>query len=325
MANFGIEGFPEHSARYARAEEFLDVVKALWNSWDDGALVLDKVSGVYIDENRTRAIDHVGDHFRVAGPGTQPRSPQAWPVLVQAGSSDDGLRFAARHAEVMFTAQPAFDPAKAFRDDVRERVNRVDRDPDLVKVLPGLVPILGATEEEAKQRAAELAPRDLDVAMRQVSLFFGPDVDLKRYALDEPLPDHLLQSTEAHQSRTKMLLERARRDKLTLRELVIRAAFGHGHQVLVGSYEQVADEMQRWFEGGAADGFNVQIPSLPHDLELFATKVVPILQERGLFRTEYTGTTLREHLGLPRPAQPSSRTRSSAAAETSSAVGADRG
>jgi N-acetyl-S-(2-succino)cysteine monooxygenase len=301
MANYGIEGMPEHAARYDRAEEFLQVVKALWDSWADDALVFDKESGVYVDQTRTRPINHVGEHFRVEGPGTQPRSPQGWPVLIQAGSSDDGLRFAARHAEVMFTAQPAFEPAKAFRDDVRERVGRAGRDPDLVKVLPGLVPVLGATEDEAKRRAADLSTRDLDQALEQVSRFFGPEVDLKAFPLDEPLPAQLLQTTEAHQSRTKILLDRARRENLTLRELVVRAAFGHGHLVVVGTYEQVADEMQRWFEGGAADGFNVQPPSLPGDLELFTKHVVPILQERGMFRTEYEGRTLRDHLGLPRP------------------------
>ena len=302
MANYGIEGLPEHARRYARAEEFVEVAKALWDSWDDDALVLDADAGMFIDEHRTRPIDHDGEHFRVAGPGTQPRSPQGWPVLVQAGSSDDGLRFAARHAEILFTAQPEFAAAKAFRGNARERVRQAGRDPDLVKVLPGLVPVLGATEEQAREREAALATKDFDVAVRQLSAFFGPDVDLARFPLDEPLPDAVLQSTEAHQSRTKLLVERARRERLTLRELVVRAAFGLGHHVLVGSPEQVADEMQRWFEGGAADGFNVQAPSLPHDLELFTTQVVPILQARGLFRTEYTATTLRGHLGLPRPA-----------------------
>lgn len=302
MENFGLEHLPAHADRYRRADEFVTVAKELWDSWDEDALVLDKVSGVFADVERTHAIDHVGDYFRVRGPGTQPRSVQGWPVLVQAGSSKDGVAFAARHADVVFTAQQTLEEAQAFRADLRQLAGQQGRDPDTIKVLPGLFPVMGKTAEHAEERLEELSSVvDLCVTMRTLEADFGPNVDLSKYALDERLPVEAFEQTEALQSRTKIFVDMVRRENLTFHELLMRASLAHGHHAVIGGYEQVADEMELWFTTGACDGFNVQPPSLPSDLHAFLENVVPLLQERGVFRTEYEGTTLRDRLGLRRP------------------------
>lgn len=301
MANFGLDGLASHSDRYKRAEEFVDVVTQLWDSWDDDALLANKASGVFIDEDRVHAINHAGEYYRVRGPGTQPRSPQGWPVLVQAGASEQGLAFASRHAEIVFTAQPSFETGKPFADDLRARVSEAGRDPQAVKILPGWFPVMGATRAEAIEYEAKLtATVEMEPAIKRLSQFFS-DIDLSGFPLDQPPPYELLSSTNAHESRTKIIIELAKRENLTFGELAKRWALGNGHHVCLGSYEEIADEMQEWFESGACDGFNLQFPLMPSDLNLFAKHVVPILQERGLFRTEYRETTLRDRFGLSRP------------------------
>ncbi|MBO0979621.1 LLM class flavin-dependent oxidoreductase [Microbacterium sp. SD291] len=301
--NFGLEDQPLHGARYARASEFLDVATKLWDSWEDDAIVADKASGVHAIAERVRAIGHRGEHFRVEGPLNSPRSPQGYPLLVQAGSSESGKDFAAQWAEAVFTAQPTIEEAQAFYADVKRRAIAVGRDPEHVKVLPGLVPVIADTEAEALALEAELdrliAP---EYARAQLAKTLG--LDPSSLPLDKPLPADLPgeDAIEGAKSRYTLIVELGRRENLTVRELIGRLGGGRGHRTFAGTPVQVADTIQTWFENGAADGFNIMPAVLPSGLEVFVERVLPILRERGLFRTEYEGETLREHYGLPRPA-----------------------
>jgi FMN-dependent oxidoreductase (nitrilotriacetate monooxygenase family) len=300
--NFGLDGRADHADRYRRATEFVGVVNKLWDSWEDGALVGDKESGLYADPERTHAIDHVGDFFRVAGPLSVPRSPQGRPVLIQAGTSNDGITLGARYAEAIFTTQRTIAEGKAFYDELKGRaVQRFGRDPDHIKILPGISPFLGSTEEEA--RGVEDALLDLiqtEFALRQLSTFL--DYEVTEDLLDQPLPPIPGEDDiEGHKSRSTLLVKLAREEDLTVRQLLGRIASGRGHRTFVGTPEQLADDLELWFRSGAADGFNFMPPSIPTQMEVFADHVIPILQRRGLFREEYEGTTLRENLGLPRP------------------------
>jgi FMN-dependent oxidoreductase (nitrilotriacetate monooxygenase family) len=292
-----------HAERYARAEEHVQVAKALWDSWDDGAIVADKAAGVFTDTDRVREIDHHGDWFGVRGPLNVSRSPQGWPLLVQAGTSEDGRSFAARHAEAVFSAHQTLAAAQDYYADLKARIAAEGRDPDGVKVLPGIVPIIGDTPEQALANRAELDGLiNTEYALKQLSTFL--EYDATGFALDEPLPDltdHLA-TIEGHQSRSHLIVELAAREQLTVRELLGKLGGGRGHFVLAGTPAQIADHIQTWFEQGAADGFNIMAPLLPYGLERFVDEVVPILQDRGLFRTAYDGTTLRDRYGLPRPA-----------------------
>jgi len=297
--NFNRAGRPDHELRYERATEFVEVVKRLWDSWDDDALVIDKESGIFADTDLIAPIDHVGQHFQVRGPLNTPRPVQGHPLLVQAGSSETGKEYAARYAEAVFTAQQTFEEGKAFFDDVKARAARYGRAPDEIKILPGISPIIGRTEAEAHEREAllnSLITPDYGVAQLSKLL----DHDLRPYPLDGPLPD-VGTYTEGAQSRFDLVTGLARRENLTIRQLIERLAGGRGHRVFAGTPEQVADQIELWFTGGAADGFNIMPPTLPGGLTDFVDLVVPELQRRGLFRTEYTGTTLREHYGLARP------------------------
>jgi FMN-dependent oxidoreductase (nitrilotriacetate monooxygenase family) len=297
--NFNLAKRPAHAARYDRAEEFVEVVKKLWDSWEDDAALVDRASGIYADTGRIRPIEHDGPHFQVRGPLNIERPPQGHPLLVQAGSSETGKEYAARHAEAVFTAQQTFAEGKAFYDDVKGRLARYGRSPDELKILPGISPILGRTEAEAREREAELnALITPDYGLRQLSKML--DHDVTGYPLDGPLPD-VGSFTEGGQSRFELVVGLARREDLTIRQLLERLAGGRGHRVFAGTPVEVADELESWFTGGAADGFNVMPPTLPGGLDDFVDLVVPELQRRGLFRTEYTGTTLREHYGLARP------------------------
>ncbi|MFI9812744.1 LLM class flavin-dependent oxidoreductase [Saccharothrix variisporea] len=301
--NFGLESQPAHVERYERADEFLQVAKKLWDSWDDDAIVADKERGVHAEADRVRPIDHEGKHFRVRGPLNLPRSPQAYPVLVQAGSSEDGKDFAARHAEAVFTAQQTLAEAKAFYADVKDRARAAGRDPDHVKILPGLVPVIGSTEAEARAADAELDRLIVPEYARE-QLAKTLRVDPSTLHLDRPLPADLPTEDEIEgaKSRYTLIVELARRESLTVRELIGRLGGGRGHKTFAGTPEQVADTIEHWYREGAADGFNIMPAVLPSGLEVFASEVVPILQRRGLFRREYTGPTLRDHYGLPRPA-----------------------
>ena len=301
--NFGLEDQPLHRTRYERAWEFLEVATKLWDSWEDDAVIGDKEAGVHTDPSKVHAIDHRGEHFRVDGPLNAPRSPQAWPLLVQAGSSEDGKEFAARWAEAVFTATPTIEEARRFYEDVKRRALSIGRDPEHVKILPGIVPVIGDTAVEAAELEAEL-DRLIAPEYARLQLAKTLRVDPDDLPLDRPLPDDLPSEDEIEgaKSRYTLIVELARRDNLTVRELIGRLGGGRGHRTFSGTPVQVADTIQEWFETGAADGFNIMPAVLPSGLEAFADKVIPILQERGLFRTDYTGTTLRDHYGLPRPA-----------------------
>lgn len=292
---------PSHSDRYQRAAEFLDVVTKLWDSWEDDAIVLDRDTGIYADADRIHAVEHRGEEFSVRGPLNVPRPPQGWPLLVQAGSSEDGKQFAARFAEAVFTAQQTLADAQAFYSDLKARAAGAGRDPDHIKILPGISPIVGATEQEARRLESEL--QDLLVpayGLAQLSALL--EIDVTQLPLDGPLPEvPPIESIEGHQSRSQLIQDLARRENLTIRQLLGRLAGGRGHRVLAGTPEQIADQLQIWFEQGAADGFNVMPAYLPGGLEDFVQGVVPELQRRGLHRTEYGPGTLRERYGLPRP------------------------
>jgi FMN-dependent oxidoreductase (nitrilotriacetate monooxygenase family) len=300
-ANFGLDQVPDHADRYARAREFTEVAIKLWDSWEDGAVRLDAGEGVFADPGRVHAIDHAGERFRVRGPLNSPRPPQGRPVLVQAGSSEDGKEFAARYAEAVFTAQRTLDDAVAFYRDLKGRTGRYGRAPEELKVLPGIVPFIAGTEREAGELEAEFtALISPDYALRQLSQMLG--VDLTGHPLDAPLPP--LPGEErirGNKSRFTLVAGLAERESLTVGELIARLGGGRGHRTFAGTPGQVADELQTWFEAGAADGFNIMPPYLPGGLTDFVDGVVPILRERGLVRHEYEGTTLREHYGLPRP------------------------
>ena len=306
--NFGLDELPAHQHRYERAAEFVEVSRKLWDSWDDNAIVADKDRGVHAESDRVHVINHEGRHFKVRGPLNVPRSPQGYPLLVQAGSSEDGKDFAARYAEAVFTAQQTLDEGKAFYADLKDRAARFGRDPDQVVILPGIVPVIGETEAEARELDAELDRLIVaDYAKAQLANRFKLSPD--ELDLDRELPENLPTEDEIEgaKSRFTLIVNLARREKLTVRQLIGRLGGGRGHRTFAGTAIQVADTIQHWFDHGAADGFNIMPAVLPSGLESFVDKVVPILQERGLFRTEYTGTTLRENYGLPRPAGQFSR------------------
>ncbi|MEU0395489.1 LLM class flavin-dependent oxidoreductase [Streptomyces sp. NPDC006208] len=300
--NFGREEHLEHSLRYERATEFLDVTRALWDSWRDDAAVIDRERGVYAEEDAVRAIEHRGDHFRVDGPLNVPRSPQGHPLLVQAGSSEDGKEFAARYAEAVFTAQQTLADGQTFYKDLKSRLAKYGRTADQLKILPGICPVIGGTEAEARALEDELT--DLQVpayGLQQLSGMLG--TDLSGLPLDGPLPELPEErDINGNKSRFTLVAELARRESLTIRELIARLGGGRGHRVFAGTPEQIADQLEEWFTQGAADGFNIMPPYLPGGLDDFVDHVVPLLQRRGLFRTEYAGRTLRDRYGLERPA-----------------------
>ncbi len=297
--NHGLDARPAHAARYERAREFLDVVLDLWDSFDDGAIVADQESGIFADTSLVGPIDHKGTHFSVRGPLNIQRPVQGYPLLVQAGSSEDGKEYAARSAEAVFTAQRTLEEGQAFYADLKGRLPAYGRRSGDLLVLPGISPVLGGTEAEARAREAELnALISPAYGLHQLSGMLG--VELTEAHLDGPLPT-ITAVPEGNKSRFELVTGLARREQLTVRQLIERLAGGRGHRVFAGTPEQVADEIQTWFEQGAADGFNIMPPTYPDGLTDFVEQVVPILQDRGLFRREYTGRTLREHYGLPRP------------------------
>ncbi|MGJ4998840.1 LLM class flavin-dependent oxidoreductase [Bradyrhizobium sp. HKCCYLS3077] len=301
--NFGLPEHPPHHERYERAKEFLDVVTALWDSWEDDAVVNDPASGIFADTDKVHPLNHVGKYFRVRGPLNVPRSPQGRPVYVQAGSSEDGRAFAARFAEAIFTAHQTLASAQEFYADIKHQARALDRNPDHVKILPGISPFIGSTQDEADRLQEEF--NDLiqpEYSLVQLRQMLG--LDLSGFDLDGPFPRHLIETDGARgvASRFKLVVDIVDREKPTIRQLIQRLAGARGHWVIAGTPEKIADNIQAWFENGAADGFNVMPPWLPGGFDLFAEHVVPILRKRGLFRTEYTGRTLREHYGLDRPA-----------------------
>ncbi|UVK43203.1 LLM class flavin-dependent oxidoreductase [Mesorhizobium sp. AR07] len=281
-ANFGSTGLRPHADRYERAREFAEVVAELWRGKRDGA------------------SSHDGQSFSVRDPLDLPQSPQGAPVLVQAGASDIGRDLAARTADVVFTAAQTFEEAKAFYDDLKGRLAAYGREPDDIKIMPGVAPVVAETAAQAQEKyeaLQELIPDDVGVALLSSYLSIS---DLGRYPIDGPLPE--LPPSEGMQSRQALVIEQSRRANLSIRQLARHFAGARGHWRIVGTAAQVADELQARFEGGAADGFNVMPSYFPGELDAFATLVVPELQRRGLFRKDYEGRTLRDHLGLKRPA-----------------------
>jgi FMN-dependent oxidoreductase (nitrilotriacetate monooxygenase family) len=299
--NFSRDSHLEHSKRYERAKEFLQVTTSLWDSWEDEAIVIDRSSGAFADNDKVREINHVGEAFKVRGPLNIPRSPQGYPVLVQAGSSEDGKEFAAEYAEAIFTAQQTLAEAQQFYSDVKGRLAKYGRRPEQLKILPGICAVIGHTESEAKEKELELNELTVpEYGLNQLSNMLK--VDLFSYPLDGPLPElPSLEDINGNKSRFQLVADLAKRDKLTIRQLIHRLAGGRGHRTFAGTAIQVADQLEEWFTNGASDGFNVMPPYLPGGLEEFAQQVIPELQRRGLFRTEYSGRTLRGHFGLSRP------------------------
>ncbi|MGX6510888.1 LLM class flavin-dependent oxidoreductase [Rhodococcus sp. SJ-2] len=299
--NFGYDETPDHAGRYDRASEFVDVAVSLWDSWEDDAIELDSRTGRFANADKVHAIEHEGERFRVRGPLNSPRSAQGRPVLVQAGSSESGKNFAAEYAEAVFTAQRTLAEGQEFYRDLKARVIKAGRDPQSLKILPGIVPFIGTTEGEAKALEQEFT--DLispAYSLRQLSRMVG--VDLTEHSLDAPLPPlPPIDEIQGNKSRYQLVKDLAENEDLTVRELIAKLGGGRGHRTFAGTPEQIADEIELWFVSDAADGFNVMPPYLPGGLADFTALVVPILQRRGLFRTDYTETTLRGHYGLDRP------------------------
>jgi FMN-dependent oxidoreductase (nitrilotriacetate monooxygenase family) len=302
--NYGGAGQVSHADRYARGEDFMKVVNALWDSWAGDAVVDDRESGQYARPDRIRPINHRGDFYQVAGPLNLPRCPQGRPVLVQAGSSDTGRRFAARHADAVFTAHVEKATAQEFYADLKALAAAEGRNPEHVLILPGLSAMIGSSEAEARRLAQEVDDlSDPEVGRKRLSNRFGGH-DFSHLPLDCPLaPEDFPDpgTVEAARSRTEVILNLVRRDHPSLRQLLGYLAGARGHYVTAGTPEQVADLIENWFADGAADGFNIMPPLLPAQLDVFGAEVIPLLQRRGLFRTEYAGRTLRDHYGLPEP------------------------
>lgn len=299
--NYGLPELPAHTDRYAVAEDFTEAVLKLWDSWEDEALVADVKTGVWGDAARIHAVKHVGPHFSVEGPLQVPRSRQGRPLLVQAGSSPQGREFAARRAEAVFTVQQSLADAQAYYADVKARTVTHGRDPGTISILPGISLVIGGTEAEAvarKNELDEIAGTTLTLQRFAVRLGLQPD-DLQ---LDQPFPERFFEKVKSgngSQGFADANLTLLRDRSLTVRQIIARG--GGGHFRVVGSPEQIADVIEAWFTGRAADGFNIMSDIYPSGLEAFVDHVVPVLQRRGLFRREYAGDTLRDHYGVERP------------------------
>ena len=298
-ANFGKEEHLAHDTRYRLAGEYLDVVQGLWDSWEDGALVRDKATGQFLDADKLHALNHKGEFLSVKGPLNISRSPQGQPVIFQAGSSEDGRNFAARHAEAIFTHQETLSEAQAFYADVKARAAGFGRNPDDLFILPGARPFIGSTAEEAERVYNDLAGLvSLENALRALGRSFN-DHNFSVYDPDAPFPEQAAaEGAKSNQSASNRIIGLAQSEGLTLRQLALRIATPRGH--FVGTPETIADRFQQWLDGRGADGFNL-FESVPGQLELFVDQVVPILQKRGIYRTDYPGTTFRETLGIPVP------------------------
>lgn len=299
--NYGLEDAPHPKARYERAEEFLQVTQKLWDSWEDDAFEYNKQTGQFFDGDKLHPPRFKGKHLAVHGALNVARPPQGYPVIVQAGQSEDGRELAAKYAEVIFTAQQKIEDAQAFYKDVKGRLAKYSRHPDDLKIMPGVSIFVAKTEEEARAKYDELNSYiHPSVGLNLLQQMGGFTEDLSQYDLDQPLPEHIRQR-ENGASRQQLILDIARKNNFTIRQLYQWIASARGHWTIIGTPEQVVDELQVWFENEAADGFNILPPTTPTSLDDFVDLVVPELQLRGLFRTAYEGTTLRENLGLKRP------------------------
>ncbi len=296
--NFGLEEALEHSDRYARAREFYDVVTGLWDSWADDAFLQDQESGIYFDPEKLHVLDHKGKYFSVRGPLNIARPIQGWPLIVQAGSSDAGRQLAAETAEAVFTSHSDLAAGQQFYTDVKASAARVGRDGDHIKILPACFVVIGDTVEEARAKRAKIDSLvHFDSAIASLSIALGHDAS--KFDPDGPLPD--IPESNASKSWRERAIKMAAREDLTVRQLAQRLG-GYSGAAMVGTPETIADEMAEWLETRGSDGFTVMFSHLPGGLDEFCDRVVPELQRRGLFRREYAGATLRENLGLPRPA-----------------------
>ncbi len=297
--NFGADAHMEHGARYDRASEFYDVVRGLWDSWDDDAFLRDKDSGMWFDKDRMHILNHKGEHFSVRGPMNVARSPQGRPVVAQAGSSGVGMDLSARCADMVFTAQTTIKEGQDFCAELRGRMAAYGRGPDEIRIFPGIMPIVGRTMDEARAKHDQLREMvDDTVALRGVNRLCG-GLDISQFDPDGPLPD--LPPSNAARARQQMIIAMGKRG-MTIRQIGRVLGMSQAHRVLWGTPASMADDMQEWLEAGACDGFNLLFAHYPKPLEEFVDLVVPELQRRGIFRTEYEGTTLRENLGVPFPA-----------------------
>jgi alkanesulfonate monooxygenase len=297
--NFGREQHFEHGDRYDRAREFVEVVRGLWDSWDDDAFVRDRASAIYFDPSKLHVLAHKGEHFSVRGPLNVARPPQGYPVIVQAGSSEAGKEFAAEYAEIIFTTAETLEKAKAFSRDVKGRMAKFGRAPEHLKIMPGLNPVIGRTAEEAEEKYQFLQSQiHPEVGLELLSAALG-GFDLTPYPLDGPLPD--VPASKGSQGHFKQVMDMARVEKLTIRQIYMRYAGARGNRTVKGTAAQIVDQMEEWFLNDAVDGFLIQPPYLPGGLDEFIATVIPELQRRGIYRREYQGWTLRENLGLPRP------------------------
>jgi FMN-dependent oxidoreductase (nitrilotriacetate monooxygenase family) len=299
--NFSKERLAEHDLRYEIANEFVDVVKGLWDTWDDGAVVADRATGTFLDKSKVRPLNHQGRFFSVKGPLNIERSPHGHPLIIQAGGSPPGQELSARTANLVFSVVNGDKAsAKSAYDSLKQRVIKYGRAPEAVPVLPGVMPIIGATNEQAKEQLDRLQSwLSSTNALSLVSQRLGHDIS--GYPLDGPVPD-LPATTNRGQAFSKTLLEMARRENMTLRDLYNITAAARGHWVICGTPQRIADVFEEWFSGGLADGFVIMPAYFPGAFDDFVNLVVPELQRRGLYRKDYSGPTLRDHLGLEAPA-----------------------
>ncbi|MGA4515828.1 LLM class flavin-dependent oxidoreductase [Solibacillus silvestris] len=300
--NFGKEKHPEHGLRYKMAEEYVDLARNLWDSWDDNALINDKENRKFIKPGSVKEINYKGEWYASRGPLNVPRPPQGYPVLVVAGGSEAGIAFAAKTGEVVFTASQSLENSKAFYKKLQAKLAEENRDPRSIKIMPGISPIIAETEEAARAKYEELNQLiSDDEALKTVSAFLG--IDLSDYPATGPLPElpDLAAQSNAMKSRIQLFIDSAREANLSIAQLGRKMHGARGHLEFVGTPAQLADLLELWFNEYACDGFNIMPPVLPDHLTTFVDLVIPELQKRGLFRKEYEGDTLREHLGLVRP------------------------
>lgn len=295
--NFGRQ-HPPHAERYEVAEEFVDVVRGLWDCWDDDAIIIDHATGRYLDPAKIRRLNHKGRYFQVEGPLNIGRCPQGRPIILQAGASEPGMKLAARTADVVFAVVQDLDEARAGYDALKAKLPEYGREPHELAVLPGVMPVIGATREEARAKLDQLQSYLNETnALAMLSNRMGMDVS--GFPLDELVPD--LPLPETSHGFARAMLGKARREKMTWRDLYNLTGAARGHWVICGTPADIADTLEEWFTSNACDGFNILPPYFPGGFDEFVDQVVPELQRRGLYRRDYEGTTLRDHLGLARP------------------------
>ena len=294
--NFNRDSHLDYDTRYERAAEFVEVVKGLWDSWEDGAVLGDQASGVFFDPDKLHVLDHKGKHFKVRGPLSVKRTPQGRPLLVQAGASEQGIDIAAQSADVVYSAAYEIPAAKAYYDTLKGRMAQYGRAPEDLLLMPGITHFIGRTRQEARDKYDQL--NALVDPKLGLSYLYGQMGDLSAYDVDGPVPEP---NNPAVRTMARSLLAMAARDNLTIRQLYTKVAAGFGTRLVIGTAADVVDDMQEWVEAGAADGFNICPAALPVGLDDFEELVMPELRRRGLFRTEYESTTLRGNLGLKEP------------------------